>query len=113
MKREIRRVMTAFSEGQLPQQFSQYVHRLEDYIVEKTREKYEIFREWLNRVLSHVEKDKDIQMLKSFLVQCRDQVISLYFHENVSYLYRVNLFYKGFHLYVLITDNVKLIYKLF
>lgn len=77
VKREMHRMLTAFSEGQLPQLLSQYVHRLEETIVEKTKEKYEMIVDWIERALSHLEKDEDFRMLKSFVLQCRDQVSCL------------------------------------
>lgn len=77
VKREMHRMLTAFSEGQLPKLLSQYVQRLEDTIVEKAKEHYELVVEWIERALSHLENDEDFRMLKSFVLQCRDQVSCL------------------------------------
>lgn len=86
VKREMHRILTAFSEGQLPQLFNQYFRRLEEYIIEKTKERYEIFMHWIERIFSHLERDEDFRMLKSFVLRCKGQVMKVYY-KAVSNLF--------------------------
>lgn len=75
IKREMHRILNALSEGQLPQLFSQYFRRLEEFIVEKTREKYEAIVDWISRIFSHLERDEDFRVVKSFFLECKEQLL--------------------------------------
>lgn len=74
VRTELRNVMTAISEGKLPQLFSQYVRRLEQRIVEQAKEKLEAIRDWVLKMVAHIGHDGDFQIFTSLLSECKDKV---------------------------------------